>query len=182
MIHTTSLRVVAYLRNAFGVATRPTFVGLVALALVHVACTKAPVPASDRAPDAGMAALAALMKNQINPAFSKLTFLVFHGDELQEDPNAVRMEMQRAATTLRGSISQLREWPEVSSSQSPEGREVFYTYAASVDRQTQRLFEAIEKRDNDTAATQMQDIADTCNNCHHFFRLKLEDSVVPASR
>lgn len=143
------------------------------------ACPKAPVPASDRPPDAGMAALAALMKNQINPAFSKLTFLVFHGDELQEDANAVRAEMQRAASTLRGSIGELRDWRELNT-QSVEGRDVFFTYAASVDRQAQKLVEAIEKRDNDSAMTQMQDIADTCNNCHHFFRLRIEDSVVPA--
>jgi hypothetical protein len=148
------------------------------LALVLAACTKAPVPASQQQPDAGMAALAALMKNQINPAFSKLTFLVFHGEEMQEDPNAVRLEMQRAATILRGSIGQLRDWQELSN-QSDEGRQVFNTYATSVDRQSQRLFDAIASRDNDTAATQMQDIADTCNNCHHFFRLRIEDSVVP---
>lgn len=152
---------------------------LVPVLVLASACTKAPVPTSDRPPDAGMAALAALMKNQINPAFSKLTFLVFHGEELQEDPNAVRAEMQRAATTLRGSISELRDWRELSMMQSLEGRDVFNTYAASVDRQAQKLVDAIAARDTDTAATQMQDIADTCNNCHHFFRLRIEDSVVP---
>jgi cytochrome c556 len=145
--------------------------------MVLAACTKAPVPATQQ-PDAGMAALAALMKNQINPAFSKLTFLVFHGEEMQEDVNAVRTEMQRAATTLRGSISQLRDWQELSN-QSDEGRQVFNTYATSVDRQAQKLFDAIAGKDNDTAASQMQEIADTCNNCHHFFRLRIEDSVVP---
>lgn len=147
--------------------------------VVLAACPKAPVPSSDRPPDAGMAALAALMKNQINPAFSKLTFLVFHGDELQEDPNAVRAEMQRAATTLRGSIGELRDWPELQT-QSNEGRDVFNTFAMNVDRQAQKLVDAIASRDADTAANQMQDIADTCNNCHHFFRLRIEDSVVPA--
>ncbi len=154
---------------------------LAALLVVCVgACPKQPVPDSAKTPDAGMAALAALMKNQINPAFSKLTFLVFHGDELQEDPNAVRAEMARAAGTLRTSIGELRDWRELSMMQSMEGREVFNTYAGSVDRQAQKLVDAIAARDNDTAAAQMQDIADTCNNCHHFFRLRIEDSVVPA--
>ena len=153
---------------------------VITLVLV-AACTKNPAPptTAERAPDAGMAALAALMKNHINPAFSKLTFLVFHGEEMQEDPNAVRAEMQRTATALRGSIGKLRDWPELPA-QSPQGREVFYTYAVNVERQAQELFAAIERRDNDMAATQMSDIADTCNNCHHFFRLKIEDSVVPA--
>lgn len=150
----------------------------VLLAVFLAACTKAPMPSTDPQPDAGMAALAALMKNQINPAFSKLMFLVFHGDELQEDPNAVRTEMQRSARNLRASIGELRDWKELST-QSAEGREVFFTLAANVDRQAQTLFDAIERRDQDTAAAQMQEIADTCNNCHHFFRLKIEDSVVP---
>ncbi len=152
-----------------------------ALALVltaGIACTKAPGPPAEKRSDAGMAALAALMKNQINPAFSKLTFLVFHAEELQEDPNAVRAELQRFATMLRGSIIELRDWKELPT-QSREGRDVFYTYAASVDRQAQTLFDAIQRKDNDTAVAQMQEIADTCNNCHHFFRLEIEDSVVP---
>ncbi len=149
-----------------------------ALVLSCSACTKAPAPPTEKRSDAGMAALAALMKNQINPAFSKLTFLVFHAEELQEDPNAVRAELQRFATMLRGSILELRDWKELPT-QSREGRDVFYTYAASVDRQAQTLFDAIQRKDNDTAVAQMQDIADTCNNCHHFFRLEIEDSVVP---
>jgi len=150
------------------------------LALVLlVACPKAPVPASaDRPSDAAMAALAALMKNQVNPAFSKLTFLVFHGEEMQEDPNTVRLEMQRAATILRGSLGQLRDWREPPT-QSTEGKDVFYTYAMSVDRQAETLLDAIQRRDGATTVTQMQDMADTCNNCHHFFRLDIEDSVVP---
>jgi hypothetical protein len=151
----------------------------IALALALAACTKAPIPQTTEKPsDAGMAALAALMKNQINPAFSKLTFLVFHANELQEDPNAVRAELERSAALLRVSIAELRGWREPISG-SNEGRDVFFTYAANVDQQAQTLFEAVQNRDGAAAAKQMQDMADTCNNCHHFFRLKIEDSVVP---
>jgi cytochrome c556 len=150
-----------------------------ALMLALAACTKAPIPTTEKpASDASMAALAALMKNQINPAFSKLTFLVFHQDELKEDPNALRAELDRTATLLRTSIGELRTWKEPPT-ESREGRDVFYTYAASVDTQAQQLFDAIQRRDGATTTTQMQDMADTCNNCHHFFRLKIEDSVVP---
>jgi hypothetical protein len=160
-----------------------TLRGMFALALTLAlgACAKAPVAATEQRPsDASMTALAALMKNQINPAFSKLMFLVFHGDELQEDPNAIRSEMQRFATMLRFGMAELAAWRELPT-QSTEGREVFFTYSANVDKQTQSLFEAIERRDTATAEKQMQQIADTCNNCHHFFRLDIEDSVVPAS-
>lgn len=150
-------------------------------ALTIAACAKAPVAATEQRPsDASMTALAALMKNQINPAFSKLMFLVFHGEELQEDPNAIRSEMQRFATILRSGMGELAAWREPPT-QSTEGREVFFTFSANVDKQTQSLFEAIERRDTSTAEQHMKDIADTCNNCHHFFRLDIEDSVVPAS-
>jgi len=149
-----------------------------AITLLLAACAKAPLPPMAPPPDASMTALAQLMKNEINPSFSKVTFLVFHGDEIQEDPTTVRAEIQRAASTLRFSIQQLRDWPDLPT-QTTEGRDVFYTFAASVDRQAQHLFDAVQHRDNATAATQVQDMADTCNNCHHFFRLKIEDSVVP---
>ena len=151
------------------------------LALVLAGCAKPPVPVTDQRPsDASMTALAALMKNQINPAFSKLMFLVFHGQELQEDQAAVRSEMQRFATILRSGMGELAMWREPPT-QSTEGREVFFTFSANVDKQTQTLLEAIERRDNAAAEQQMKDIADTCNNCHHFFRLDIEDSVVPES-
>lgn len=152
------------------------------LALVLAGCPKAPSPMTEqtRPSDASMTALAALMKNQINPAFSKLMFLVFHGEELQEDPTAIRMEMQRFATVLRQGMGELAAWREPPT-QSTEGKEVFFTYSANVDKQTQTLFDAIERRDAVVAEKQMQEIADTCNNCHHFFRLDIEDSVVPAS-
>ena len=58
---------------------------------------------------------------------------------------------------------------------------MFFTFSANVDKQTQTLFEAIERRDGAAAEVQMKEIADTCNNCHHFFRLDIEDSVVPTS-
>jgi hypothetical protein len=146
------------------------------LALCLVACAQAPMPAPETPPrDPGMEALAALMKNQINPAFSKLMMLVFHGDGLQEDPTAVRVEMQRFAVMLRSSMGELAAWREP----PQQGRDVFFTYAASVDRQAQLLSDAIERRDRGTAEAQMSEMADTCNNCHHFFRLKIEDSVVP---
>lgn len=153
--------------------------GMFALALA--ACAKAPLPPTEQRPsDASMTALAALMKNQINPAFSKLMFLVFHGQELQEDQNAIRSEMQRFATMLRSGMGELAMWREPPT-QSTEGREVFFTFSANVDKQTQTLLEAIERRDSAAAEQQMKDIADTCNNCHHFFRLDIEDSVVPST-
>jgi hypothetical protein len=124
-----------------------------------------------------MAELGLLMKNEINPAFSKLTFLVFHGEEMEEDPVKLRTEMTRHGETLLNSLARLRGWPQPPTV-TEEGREVFFTYALSVDKSAQQLLDAIGRSDNATAAKQLESIAKACNNCHHFFRLDIEDSVV----
>jgi hypothetical protein len=143
-----------------------------------VACPKQNTPPSGNPPMDALTALGLLMKNDINPAFSKLTFLVFHGDSMDEEPDKLKTEMANAAAVLRTSIAQLRTWKEPPT-QSVQGREVFYTYATSVDASTKRLADALDRNDNGEAARQMKQISDTCNSCHHFFRLKIEDSVVP---
>ena len=125
-----------------------------------------------------MAELAALMKNEINPAFSKLTFLVTHGEELEEDSAAMMLELRQAASTLQSSISKLRTW-KTPPTDSAQGREVFYTFATSVDASTGRLVDSIVAGDESAATAHLEQIADTCNNCHHFFRLDVEDSIVP---
>ena len=140
-----------------------------ALVLSCSACTKAPAPPTEKRSDAGMAALAALMKNQINPAFSKLTFLVFHAEELQEDPNAVRAELQRFATMLRGSILELRDWKELPT-QSREGRDVFFAYAQNLEFHVARLEDAAAHHQEEESADTVEEIRQTCNHCHRFFR------------
>lgn len=142
-------------------------------------CTK-PVPAQPTAgPTLGkMAELGLLMKNDINPAFSRLSFLMFHGGDMETDPAALKAELERHAGSLRQSIARLRSWGSVPA-QTEEGRQVFFTFAESVDRSTEKLVAAIGAGEQTTAAAQVEQIADTCNNCHHFFRLKIEDSVIP---
>ena len=149
------------------------------ITIVVAGCTKQNTPASSgTTDDAQITALTMLMKNEINPAFSKLTILVFHGDDMQEDPRKVRGELSNAAKVLQSAIGQLRTWTQPPTS-TDQGRDVFYTYASSVDASAQRLLDAVRQNDNATAAKQMKQIADTCNNCHHFFRLTIDDSVVP---
>jgi hypothetical protein len=122
-------------------------------------------------------ALGALMKNEINPAFSKLTFLLAHAEAIAEDPQSVRGELSTAGTNLRAAIGKLREWHDPPTV-SDQGRDVFLAYAANIDGMTTRLIESIGRDDRPKALGQLEEIADTCNNCHHFFRLKVEDSVV----
>ncbi len=150
---------------------------LFVLLAVVGACSKAATPASSP-PNGKLKALHKLMKFEINPTFSKLTFLVFHGHELDEEPDAVQAEMRRSASVLQAAVQRLREWKQPPT-ESQQGREVFYTYANSVDRATVRLVAAIERSDLPSAEGDLQAIASACNSCHHFFRLKIKDSVVP---
>lgn len=122
------------------------------------------------------AELNALMNERINPAFSKLSFLVFHADTM-DDPEAARRELVVAADNLSAGTSVLSGWrnPPVSSAQ---GREVFHTYSANVDRYAKALVTAVRADDDTGSARALEQIATTCNNCHHFFRLDIKDSVV----
>jgi hypothetical protein len=127
---------------------------------------------------ASMAELGQLMKNDINPVFSKLTFLMFHGDEVETDADALTVELGRNAALLRQALDRLRALERVPT-RTAEGREVFFTYAESVTRSTDQLLDAIEVGERLRAAAQLEQIAETCNSCHHFFRLRIEDAVVP---
>lgn len=124
-------------------------------------------------------ALGRLMVEQVNPTFSKLTFLVFHGDTL-DDPVALEAELQRNAATLKAATARVRTWPDPPVT-TPEAREVFYALSTSADQFAGRLVESLGRWDLATAQTQLEQIAKACNDCHHFFRLKLEDSVVGPS-
>src|SRR5436190_8479388 len=89
---------------------------LIALAmpLVLGACSgpNQNTPSGGATSDAQITALTLLMKNDINPAFSKLTVLVFHGEDMQEEPKKLRAEMSTAASALRNAMGQLRSWQE----------------------------------------------------------------------
>jgi hypothetical protein len=140
-----------------------------------------PPPKQSGATIRKLEALGLLMKNHINPAFSKLVFLLAHADSMNEDPREVRSELTVAAATLRTAINRLRAWHDPPT-ESAEGRDVFLTYAASIDGLTTKLIDSIGRDDRPTALGQLETIADTCNNCHHFFRLDIEDSVVMRSQ
>jgi hypothetical protein len=150
--------------------------------LLAIACglllgCPAPPPPARPVKTAKMAELGRLMKDQINPAFSKLSFLIFHGEDMVEDPAALKTELQSLAAGLRKSLGRLIVW-EHPPTESVQGKEVFFTYATSIDKMVVQLESAIAGDDPQSAARSLEQIAKTCNNCHHFFRLEIKDSVV----
>ena len=148
---------------------------LVLLALVLAGCpaNKPPPPVKpDPGPDqAALAELGLLMKNDINPAFSKLSFLVQHGDgDEDSDPNALKAEIQTSAAKLRTSIARLRTWQHPPTT-TKEGRDVFYAFAGSIETTLSKFDDAMTRDDRTAAASSLEQVAKTCENCHHFFRI-----------
>lgn len=120
------------------------------------------------------------MNEEINPTFTKLSALVFHA-ETQDDAQAARAELARMSGKLSAATARLEAWPSPPV-RSAEGREVFHTYAASIDQDARKLVTSVGAGDTAASKRTLEHIAETCNNCHHFFRLKIEDSVVGPQR
>jgi hypothetical protein len=113
-----------------------------------------------------------IMKNEVNQPFSALMFLVFHADETSEDGELDYTRITAPVTTLRTGIAKVRAMlnPPV---QTPEAKEVFLTYVESLVRDSESLYQAYEGRDRPRMQKVLQKITTTCNDCHHFFRLKV---------
>ena len=113
-----------------------------------------------------------IMKTEVNQPFSALMFLVFHAAEA--NPNAPDLDYAKIlvpATTLRGGITKVRQIvdPPVS---TREARAVFFTYVDSLVRDSEQLSDAVASRDRNRTEKLLTKISETCNSCHHFFRLK----------
>lgn len=113
-----------------------------------------------------------IMKNEVNQPFSALMFLVFHAADAGDDAGELDYARIGAPVRmLREGISKVRAMvnPPV---QTAEAREVFLTYVDSLVRDSESLAMAFEGRDRPKMEQLLQKITHTCNDCHHFFRLK----------
>lgn len=114
-----------------------------------------------------------IMKNEVNQPFSALMFLVFHandGDGEQDGLDFNKIELP--VTTLRRGISKVRAMlnPPV---QTAEARAVFLTYVDAMVRDSEALTLAVASKDQGQMEGVLKKITHTCNDCHHFFRLKV---------
>jgi transposase len=105
--------------------------------------------------------LARFMREAVNVPFS---FAV-----MERDGRRRPVRFRRAALVLQDAVRDLVHWedPPV---RSASARVVFYTYARELERQV-GAFE-LAARSHDVAATSahLEQIRETCNSCHHFFR------------
>jgi hypothetical protein len=113
-----------------------------------------------------------IMKNEVNQPFSALMFLVFHSADESEDGQLDYAKIGRPVSTLRTGLGKVQAMvnPPV---QTTEAREVFLTYVESLVRDADSLSQAYENRDRPQMERLLKKITNTCNDCHHFFRLKV---------
>jgi hypothetical protein len=114
-----------------------------------------------------------IMKNEVNQPFSALMFLVFHADEGDGEGEGLDfVKIGVPVATLRTGIAKVRAMlnPPV---QTAEAREVFVTYVDALVRDSESLSLAYASKDRGQMEGVLKKITHTCNDCHHFFRLKV---------
>jgi len=139
--------------------------------VITLGCGGAPPPQAEQPKLLHSAELNEIMKIEVNEPFSALTFQVFHAEG---ELDFARISLP--ASSLRMGIARVRAIvnPPV---QTNEAREVFFTYVDSLVRDSESLVSAIGSRDRAKTEAALNRISDTCNNCHHFFRLRdIEDT------
>jgi hypothetical protein len=138
-------------------------VSLLAAVLGGCAATAAPAVHRDVEPagDLEHPELARFMRELINVPFS---FAMLERDGAQRP-----LRYHGAAVVLREAARDLVAWqqPPVDSA---EARAVFYAYASHLERQVVQLELATARMDTVETGARLEDIRDTCNSCHRFFR------------
>ena len=105
--------------------------------------------------------LGRFMREEVNVPFS---FVMLEAVTTQSD-----RRVHRAAIVLREAARDLLLWddPPV---ESVEGRDVFYAYAQNLEFHVGALEDAAAQRETQRTADSVEQIRQTCNNCHRFFR------------
>jgi cytochrome c556 len=116
--------------------------------------------------------LNAIMKEEINKPFSRVTFFVFHSDG-----NFDFNEITKSTDELHAGVAKAKAFPDPPVI-SAEGREVFATFLEGLDRDCTKLSDAVKERDPRRMQAALGKLSRTCNDCHHFFRLDIPDSPV----
>jgi len=139
-------------------------VRIAALALVAFACGGGKPPAQPaRYHWDSESTLSNFMKKSVNPPFSKLSFLLFHGEE------SAREELVGAAGDLAAGAADLHAWAQPPGD-SPQARQVFYEYAAAMKLDANQLVEAVRGGSTQAAQQRFEKLREKCDSCHHFFR------------
>ncbi len=144
---------------------------IVALTSACSAPAQKPTAPQTAAAGSAQSPLDKLMRERMNKVFSQLIFQVFHAEG---DPDFTALTQQ--AVELRGTVDRVRHLPTPAVVTSDEAREVFYTYNDALQRDSDKFSVAVDHHDVDSMKSLLTKIGQTCNQCHHFFRLKIDDA------
>jgi hypothetical protein len=146
--------------------SRPRAIAIVALAGLW-SCAAPAAPLTPVRDPSSTTELGMFMNRQLNPAFSKISFLLFQDDdrEREVDPSALpasASDLARAADGLAG-------WPELPG-ESEQSKLVFHAYVDSLKADADKLVEALGGNQLDDARQLFESLRRKCDACHHFFR------------
>jgi hypothetical protein len=133
--------------------------GCLAIATFAISCA---APATLAVPnEPALPQLGRFMRESVNVPFSFVmleTAAATHG-----------RRVHKGASLLHAAARDLVDWsnPPVVSEQ---GREVFFTYARQLVDHAARLEDAAAQREAQDTVDTVEEIRQTCNGCHHFFR------------
>jgi Cytochrome C' len=152
---------VTFMRNRLSAMF--SILGCLALASFALACAAPATHVVPNEPSLPAPQLGRFMRESVNVPFSFV---------MLETATATAKRghrVHKAASILHDAARDLVGWsnPPVVSDQ---GREVFFTYAQQLEDHAARLEDAAAQHEAQDTVDTVEEIRQTCNGCHHFFR------------
>jgi len=147
---------------------------MLAMIMLHTAlagCSGAASKPTTVQPDKKQSELDKLMRERMNKVFSTLIFQVFHAEGDLDFAMA-----NKNAAELQDVVTSVRNLPMPPMVTSDEAKQVFFTYNDELKHQAEKFVDAVAHRDRPNMETLLTNIGQTCNQCHHFFRLDIKDA------
>lgn len=149
--------------------------GLGSLAATLLACgapgTAKPTTTSQTAAPQKSPELGRLMRTKMNAAYSQLVFLVFHAEG---EPDYAKIDEHTGQ--LREAVENVMSLTPPPVVQSEEARSVYMTYNETLRRDSARFAQSVALKNRDDMGALLTKVGETCNACHHFFRIEIEDA------
>lgn len=144
---------------------------IIAAVLATVGCSGSTPPTAAPAAKKKDGELDKLMRNRMNKSYSQLVYFVFHGEG---EPDFAKITAE--GHELRSAVDSVRALQMPAMVTTEEARSVYRSYNDTLQRDSERFGEAIAAKDMARMRTVLDKIGKTCNDCHHFFRVKIEDA------
>lgn len=123
--------------------------------------------------------LGIFMKTRVNPSFSKISFLLFHEEDSDEDIDPAALPA--SADDLSRASEVLGKWPGLPG-ESEQSKQVFSEYADSLKSDAGKLLEAVRGKQLDSARKVFESLHRKCDACHHFFRYDQASVLEPLGK